>query len=183
MPGDWTTLVFSEAMQEFAEAHGAIFDKKRREWGIYGEIPNELVRFIVHAERKRNYVAESTVQCACGCSMAVRNNRVTGEAFWGCSSPRCHRTRPIEHRPRVSGLSESDLPPPRSLVVEFEDRARADAIYRRAVQDFRDPGAATKWLQDKKVALRGHGETPLEAIKTSSGCARVEVLLDQLFGD
>ena len=23
MSGDWTTLVFSEAMQEFAEAHGA----------------------------------------------------------------------------------------------------------------------------------------------------------------
>jgi hypothetical protein len=179
---NWTILVFPEAMRKFAESHGATFDKKSGYWGIYGEVPNELFRFIVQAARTRDYVAESKVQCVCGCLMVVRNNRSTGELFWRCSSPRCPRTRPIDYAP-VSGLSESDLSPPPTNVIEFEDRPRAEAIYRRAVQDLRGTGAATKWLRDKKVSLRHCGETPLEAIKTSAGCARVELLLDQLFGE
>ncbi|KAF3999932.1 MbcA/ParS/Xre antitoxin family protein [Glaciimonas immobilis] len=131
--------------------------------------------------------------------MPNRNNARTGEAFWRCSSRRCHtKTRANYDRDSIgdtvsaaepsdckidSAISSATSSATSSAIreVKFEDRNRTEAIVRRTVIEFGNKEAAIKWLQAKKVGLRGYGDTPLEAIKSVLGCTLVDALLDQRF--
>lgn len=168
-------------MAELAKAHGAYQAGDTGEWFVDGEVPGALISFIVQTGRVRDYAAETVPQCRlCGCQMVARHNRTTGDPYWSCSSPRCPGTQRFDDA--LSARRQRDYATPgKAEPVVFEDKQRAAMLVARAIASFRSEGAAMRWLKDRKVALRGSGETPWEAIKTLAGCALVERLLDERF--
>jgi hypothetical protein len=165
-----------------AESHGAYFDKSQRAWFVDGDVPGPLIAYVVKAERKRDYFAEQIPQCkVCGSQMALRKNRTSGAVFWGCSSLSCDGTRPYgDVDPTLINRSGAGQDSGERTPL-FEDKELATEIIAHAVELFGSEAAASAWLKASKVGLRNHGHTPLEAIRTLSGCEVTARLLRERF--
>ena len=111
--------------------------------------------------------------------MVARKNRISGEAFWACSTLKCRGRSSFDapFEPQESSLQGRKSPAVDAVL--FEDRVRASGVVTEAIHRFGSEALATNWLKAPKVGLRG--ETPLEAIKSVAGCKVVERLLDERF--
>lgn len=175
-----TELRITHAVEKFAVYHGAYFDKETLGWFVDGEVPGPLLSYIVKEQRRRDYVTDPVLspRCVCGAQMTIRRNRSTGAQSWACSARRCTGHRHLD----VDGFQQQTparRDPPNDQKNLYESKESAAAVIAMAVALFRSESRAAAWLQAPKVGLQG--ATPLDAMKTTQGCAVVERILEERF--
>lgn len=187
------------ANRVYAQEKGATWDKEKKQWYVWGDVPVDLLGFLPKPTPMpiKRPLGPSCPKC--GCIMELRSRKSDGEQFWGCSAyPRCQESTPyipksgLDHAAAVAIReifgSENDKPnaraskPPSPPNPEKDKLvARAAAIYELATTAIKGQAQVNRWFNTPKMALGRR--MPKEVLDTQQGCEQVEKLLRELIAE
>ena len=189
-----TYLDTSDGLSEYAKGFGAIFDKKRREWYVVGEVPQDLLNLVPKQPREK---APPVVPPSCPlCRFPTKLREGRNGPFFGCTQfakTDCKGTVDYDiylenigqPRPKSIGsilipgtLQKAHIVPPASSVnckLSPELQSAIKEIENLCVAEFSRKWEFDRWLKTPKVTL--NGKTPLECMLTLEGCKRVKHLI------
>jgi hypothetical protein len=186
-----TYLDTSDGMGEYAKGYGALYDKRRGQWYVVGEVPLDLLNLIPKVPRSK---APPVVAPSCPiCGFHTKLIEAKNGPFYGCSQHAISGCRgSIDHdryletigqprpksvgnilNPGASEKSGRAVPPAKTSTIKMNPKLRSaiKEIEKRCVAEFSSKAELDRWLSVPKRAL--DGKTPLECMSTLEGCKKV----------
>lgn len=178
------------AMRNFAATKGAQREQKTGTWFFSGELPTELLEFVIEPIRTREPDQAPTCP-VCGSVMCKRYNGADKSPFWGCPAyPRCKGRKRWEYgsaTPLID-LAEKALSPsgntPSSRQPKLTKKDNAAALKIRITRiismaaSLFGEQSLEGWLHTPSGDLKG--KTPFQLLATIDDCIQVEKILRQL---
>lgn len=183
-------LAVPPAHAGYAKQFGAKFDHQQRQWFVHGDVPDELLSYVIVPARTRDYTQESAPACPkCHAGMVVRKAR-SGDRppFWGCSRfPGCDGTRTMDdtvadtswqRAPEPLFKPSSNDSPTDDVDTQLQHTIAETLILCRTLMPH---GQQWKvWLRTPRVRF-GH-QSAQDVMITLEGCLDVQKLLHETFG-
>ena len=175
---DITYLRIPAAMQQYAELQGAV-NEPGLGWHVVGEVPLVLEEFVVREPRQDRLPLMK--QCPkCGGQMVLKENRKSGNIFWGCSSfPSCNGTLNTNNQGTMvfPDAWQNRRTFNHKKTTEL-DKEALYAVTNRAVEVFKDQNKAIEWIMTPKVSL--DGLRPVDFLKNKEWLGMLITLLGDL---
>lgn len=173
MTNKLTFLDIPNAMKEYAEQHGAVFDKESG-WHFLGEVPIALEDFIIKTPRTEG--PTWTMQCPkCGSQMKIvegKNNHL----FWGCMRfPHCKGSLSVETPDKPTKNTQSE-----NLAAHHHstDKAARTELAELALHVLKTPNNIEKWFDSPMIGLGG--KKPSMMLSNAKDIAKIRDLLMKL---